>query len=404
MPTSSLIVRSPPSIPIELLLYLFAHVECIWSLRELRLVNRHFQVLFKLHEATISAQIIRQYFAFEAKCFPPSNVFRGYIHETEPEPEPSRCEYASYCRDKGLCYRRNTYDYVQFLERRAHAVTCTANTIVDRLGMSEWGLYRNCVVLWCFTEGNTWSGAISTFLKLPKHVQLSFDKFLDELADGFSRVGKNFARHDDLYPSECSFLGHHQNSETHPNYEYQLNVVYLPDDTTCEEIKWLGVPKLYAKWMILTVGAQAMQAYFAGSTETNFEVLYEWDNYITIGFCEDPWGGYLEVRFPIRSPGSDDLTWRNKEICNPIKALELALELPEGASLPPTWIGRVRNNRVTATFHRALYWNREGWFFNDEDECWWYRHVKFYGDWTEFGFDISALFHYTNDCWWDWWD
>ncbi|KAI9718575.1 MAG: hypothetical protein M1812_004026 [Candelaria pacifica] len=378
MPLLSVIGSSSPGAPVEILLHIFAHIDRIYSFLELRLLSKHFRFLIETHETSIAAQIIEEYFALEAKCFPPGNTFRNYEHYNTSNtasyrPTKGRLAYEYACSEKGLCFKPNTYEYVEFLERSSKAVKILEQTVIE-LGMSRTGAYSNCVVWWGFTEGNSWFASLSAFSALPKHVQRGFDSFLDELADRFTRV-PCFYHIPSYWPFECSFLGHIGHLDSHVNYEYQWMTqpaVRLPDDVTCEEIKSFDIPRLYAKWKILSYGSRYIEAFFAMALDYEQEAHSSWANDMTIELANDVSGGHFE-------------------------ALDLVLSLPERTSLPIDWKERVRNDQATATFSRALYWNRKGWFFDAGRQQWWYEKVRFHGEWTEFNFDIPALFEHTND-------
>ncbi len=396
MPSSSLTPPGASVVPIDIFLYLCAHFDRIYSFLELRLLNKHFRDLIKTHEHSIAAHIIEEYFAFEAKIFPPGNTYRGYRHRPNGGWEPrGRAAYEESCRHQRLCFIPNTYEYVNFLERRSQAIETFESMVVERTGMSRTGAYRNCAILWGLVEGNWWSLALTAFLTLPKETQWAFAMFLDELMEHFLRRRG--------WPVACSFLGHHD--EDGDLYNHNNNYAatpmvdpaeQLPDNVTCEELEWLGVPEVYVKWMFLTHGVWKMQSCIEGNYDDFPQVYNLWRNDMKLELHNDEFGGHFEVRFPVHYPPTDDIRCGQTH-SDPIKALYVALWLPEGASLPSDWTERLNNGRPTTIFSRAAYWNHKRWFYDAGNQRWFCQRGTFYGDWTEFEFDISGLFESEED-------
>ncbi|KAI9718578.1 MAG: hypothetical protein M1812_004029 [Candelaria pacifica] len=191
---------------VELQIYLLSDVYLLNS--SFKLVNKHYRLMLHRYETTICARIIKEFYAFEAKCFPPGDFSRGYrdayyaIHNEA---------YTESCQANHLTFGRFTYEYVDFLQNRSHTVENFTQEITKAQALDGPDLYKNFLVLWCLTAGASWSSSMRAFAKLPKHTQLSFNEFLDDLAERWSRL---------LAPDlACAFLGHNEYSQDHVNYE-----------------------------------------------------------------------------------------------------------------------------------------------------------------------------------------
>ncbi len=367
-------------LPTDLVVHLLADIYLLDG--DFRLVNSHYRYMLREFEASICARIIKEFFSFEARCFPPGDFFRGHRNKRDSGNEA----YTKFCRENGLTFRPSTYEYIDFLQYRSRGVKYMMQEITEELEMDDGpGFYRNFLVLWCLTAGGSWSSSMRSFAKLPKQTQLSFNDFLDDLAQRWA---------DQMAPDlACAFLGHKERSDNHVNYEDHWIAaevsMQLPDDTSELEIMALGISKLYLKHFVLLYGAEDIMfpitgfwlygydCEMHGKWFQQMDLMYRWDKnggYYTVWFCDQrPWGGDI------------------------IKGFNKALSLPEGTPLEQGWAEQNHPHDVpTAIYSRASYWDKLGEWYDHETDLWYTR--KWYGDWTDFDFNLPRLLDENFRC------